>query len=203
MQMALMWISSFVAAFVLFGALGANVPHQQRETLHLDLARPGDALVITLNGKHVGGIRVDSQGRFGIYGANHASTAITIDGHDRVQIDPEPIDAPPVRLSVANDVWLTGALRVGRKDAFGTAPFDPNGGIQLGRNLSRDQNMSLVRAFGQGRERFRIGVSQDGHGFWSNGPHDTPLVTFRATSEDKTTSAQVEFHAATKNVDDN
>jgi len=202
MKMLLMWLSSFVVAVALLGALGAAVNPQQRGPLHLDLAKPGDALIITLNGKHVGGLRVDSQGRLGVYGPNHASTAITVDGQDRVQIDPEPAASPPVRLTVANDVWMTGVLRVGREDAFGNTPFDPNGAIQVGRNLSRDQDMSLFRAFGQGRERFRIGISGEGHGFWSNGPHDAPLVTFRAAAEDKTTSAQIEFHAATKQAHD-
>lgn len=164
----------------------------------MDLAKPGDALIITLNGKDVGGLRVDSKGRLGVYGPNQVSTALTIDGQDRVQIDPEPVDAPPVRLTVADDVWMSGVLRVGRTDAFGDTPFDPNGAIQVGRNLPKAQPMSIFRAFGQGKERFRFGVSEDGHGFWSNGPHDAPLVTFRATSEDKTESAQIEFHAAVK-----
>ena len=38
--------------------------------------------------------------------------------------------------------------------------------------------MSMLRIFGQGKERFRLGVTQGGNGFWSNGPHDDPLVTF-------------------------
>ncbi|MBM79411.1 MAG: hypothetical protein CMJ78_02300 [Planctomycetaceae bacterium] len=163
------------------------------------MAKPGDALIITLNGKHVGGLRVDHKGRLGIYGPNQASTAITVDGQDRVQIDPKPVEAPPVRLTVADDVWMSGVLRVGRADAFGDTPFDPNGAIQVGRNLPEAQPMSVFRAFGQGKERFRLGLSENGNGFWSNGPHDTPLVTFGAMSEDKTKSAQIDFHAPVNN----
>ncbi|MBC8355279.1 MAG: hypothetical protein H8E66_25160 [Planctomycetes bacterium] len=192
------WISSCVFAFGLFCMIGAAPNRHQQAPLQLDLAKPGDALIITLNGNHVGGLRVDSEGRLGIYGPNRTSTAITIDGLDRVQIDPEPVAAPPVRLTVADDVWMTGVLRVGRADAFGNAPFDPNGAIQVGRNLPQAQPMSVFRAFGQGRERFRFGISEDGHGFWSNGPRDTPLVTFRGLSEDKTTSARIDLHAAVK-----
>ena len=182
-------------AFGLFCVLGASPDSRQRGPLRLELTKPGDALIITLNGRHAGGLRVDHGGRLGIYGPNQTSTAITVDGRDRVQIDPEPVAAPPVRLTVADDVWMTGVLRVGRADAFGDAPFDPNGAIQVGRNLSRAQPMAVFRAFGQGQERFRLGVSEGGHGFWSNGPHDTPLVTFRGRSEDRTTTARIEFHA--------
>jgi hypothetical protein len=195
------WISGCAFAFGLCCVLGAARSAQQHGPLQLDLAKPGDALSITLNGNHVGGLRVDSEGRLGIYGPNRTSTAITIDGLDRVQIDPEPVAAPPVRLTVADDVWMTGVLRVGRADAFGNAPFDPNGAIQVGRNLPQAQPMSVFRAFGQGKERFRFGISEDGHGFWSNGPHDTPLVTFRGQSEDKTMSARIDFHAAVKESD--
>ena len=182
----------------LFVASGTSRDTRQSGPVHVDLSKPGDAMIITLNGEHVGGLRVDKEGRLGIYGPNQISTAITIDERDRIQIDPEPVKSPAVRLTVANDVWMSGVLRVGRADAFGDAPFDPNGAIQVGRNLPVAQPMSVFRAFGQGRERFRFGISQDGHGFWSNGPHDTPLVTFRPTSEDKTTSAQIEFHAPVK-----
>ncbi|MBM4076647.1 MAG: hypothetical protein FJ267_13540 [Planctomycetes bacterium] len=192
------WLSSGMFAFGLFCVLGSMPDRQQNDPLRLDLAKPGDALIITLNGKHVGGLRVDSEGRLGIYGPNQSSTAITIDGQDRVQIDPAPVAEPPVRLTVAEDVWMTGVLRVGRADAFGDAPFDPNGAIQVGRNLPVAQPMSVFRTFAQGKERFRLGISGEGHGFWSNGPHDTPLVTFRGLSEDKTESGLIEFHATTK-----
>jgi hypothetical protein len=146
--------------------------------VHIDLSKPGNALVITLDGKTVGGLRIDERGRLGIYGPNETSTAITLDALDHVQIDPRPVDAPPARLTIADDTWLTGMLRVGRADAFGDAPFDPNGAIQLGRNLQVAQPMALVRFFAQGRESFRIGATAEGHGFWSDGPHDVPLVTF-------------------------
>jgi hypothetical protein len=149
----------------------------------IDLSAPGDALVISMQGKPVGGLRVDELGRLGIYGPNQTSTAITVDGLDRVQIDPAPLDSPPTRLTVADDVWLTGVLRVGRPDAFGDAPFDPNGAIQVGRNLPQAQPMALMRFFAQGQEAFRFGADKDGSGFWSDGPHDTPLVTFKPTGE--------------------
>jgi hypothetical protein len=149
----------------------------------INLDQPGDALTIMLQGKAVGGLRVDDQGRLGVFGANYSSTAITLDGRDRVQIDPTPADSPAVRLSVADDAWMTGVLRVGRDDAFGDAPFDPNGAIQLGRNLQQAQPMALVRAFAQGRETFRLGVDAEGTGFWSDGPHDVPLVSFKSTME--------------------
>jgi hypothetical protein len=146
--------------------------------VRIDLAAPGDALLITLDGKTVGGLRVGARGRLGIYGPNETSTAITLDALDHVQIDPRPVDAPTARLTIADDTWLTGMLRVGRADAFGDAPFDPNGAIQLGRNLQVAQPMALMRFFSQGRESFRIGATAEGHGFWSDGPHDVPLVTF-------------------------
>jgi len=186
-----------VGFFSLFGAAPRN---QSSAPIRLDLAKPGDALIITLEGKHVGGLRVDSQGRLGIYGPNHSSTVITIDVKDRVQIDPHPAKSPPVRLTVADDVWMSGVLRVGRADAFGEAPFDPNGAIQVGRNLPKAQPMSVFRAFGQGQEQFRLGITKDGQGFWSNGPHDTPLVTFRGRSEDNREQARVDFHAPINDV---
>jgi hypothetical protein len=158
------------------------------------LNRPGDALVITLDGKAVGGLRVDAQGRLGIFGPNQTSTAITLDERDRVQIDPAPLDEPPSRFTVANDVWLTGVLRVGRADAFGDAPFDPNGAIQVGRNLPTAQPMALARFFAQGREAFRLGATADGHGFWSDGGHDVPLVTFRASRQREPRSGSFDLY---------
>ena len=194
MKLFLMWISSLLLAFSLSGMFAARPEPPPSGPLRLDLEEPGDALIITLKGKPVGGLRVDKNGRLGLYGPNQTSTAITIDGKDRVQIDPEPVEAPPVRLTVSDDVWMSGVLRVGRADAFGDAPFDPNGAIQVGRNLPEAQAMSVFRAFGQGEERFRFGISEEGHGFWSNGPNDAPLVTFRATSQDKTEAARIEIH---------
>ena len=191
-------ILCWLIVLTLFIASGTSRNTQQTGPVRVDLSKPGDAMIITLHGEPVGGLRVDQQGRLGIYGPNQASTAITIDGRDRIQIDPAPVKSPVVRLTVANDVWMSGVLRVGRADAFGDTPFDPNGAIQVGRNLPVAEPMSVFRAFGQGRERFRFGISQDGSGFWSNGPHDTPLVTFRSMSEDKTTPAQIEFHARVK-----
>jgi hypothetical protein len=171
-----------VAVLAVAWATGLG-PSADNGPVSIDLTKPGEALVITLDGKTVGGLRVDARGRLGIFGPNQTSTAITLDAHDRVQIDPAPADAPRCRLTVADDAWLTGALRVGRADAFGDAPFDPNGAIQLGRNLSAAQPMALARFFTQGRESFRIGATADGHGFWSDGPHDVPLVTFPPSPE--------------------
>ena len=186
------------AVLTLLVASGTSRNAQQRGPVRVDLSKPGDAMVITLNGKHVGGLRVDQEGRLGIYGPNQASTAITIDGNDRIQVDPEPVKTPAARLTVADDVWMSGVLRVGRADAFGDAPLDPNGAIQVGRNLTTAQPMSVFRVFGQGQERFRLGLNKEGHGFWSNGPHDTPLVTFRPTSEDKTIASQIEFYGSVR-----
>jgi hypothetical protein len=174
-------------------ALGLNA-QANRGPVVIDLGRPGDALVITLDGKAVGGLRVDRQGRLGVFGPNQTSTAITLDSRDRVQIDPVPLDDPPARLSVANDAWLTGALRVGRADAFGDAPFDPNGSIQLGRNLPTAQPIALARFFAHGREAFRLGAAADGAGYWSDGAHDVPLVTFRPSREREPRSGTVEFY---------
>jgi hypothetical protein len=188
----------WLVVLTLFVASGTSRNAPQGGPLQVDLSKPGDAMVITLNGKHVGGLRVDKEGRLGIYGPNQSSTAITIDGRDRIQLCPEPVKSPAVRLTVADDVWMSGVLRVGKADAFGDAPLDPNGAIQVGRNLAVAQAMSVFRVFGQGRERFRLGLTEEGHGFWSNGPHDTPLVTLRPASEDKTTAAQVEFHGRVK-----
>lgn len=190
-------VAILISLYAMFGqaddrlspAISNSTPWQ------IDLKTPGDAIRIHLDGKPVGGLRVDSAGRLGLFGPNLTSTAITIDALDCVQIDPEPVEKPVVRLSVANDVWLTGVLRVGRADAFGQAAFDPNGAIQLGRNLPVAQPFSLLRAFGQGEERFRLGLTQEGYGFWSNGPHDTPLVMFRPLSEDKTEPAEIRLHA--------
>jgi hypothetical protein len=148
----------------------------------IDLTRPGDALVVRLDGRTVGGLRADGHARLAVFGPNRTSSVITVDRSDRVQIDPAPVPDPRARLSIANDVWLTGALRVGRPDAFGDAPFDPNGAIQLGRNLGEAQPMALARFFAQGREAFRIGATREGYGFWSDGAHDTPLVTFRPST---------------------
>lgn len=183
-----------VAIFFLSGAVHKS---GQSGPVVIDLAKPGNAIIISLNGKHVGGLRIDASGRLGIYGPNYSSTAITLDSQDRVQVNPEPVDHPPVRLSIADDMWATGVLRVGRADAFGDTPLDPNGAIQLGRNLQDAQPMSILRAFGQGKESFRLGISEAGNGFWSNGPHDTPLVTFAGQSDDKTQPANIMFHAPT------
>jgi hypothetical protein len=176
-----LWI--LVAALAVAWATGLR-PAPERGPLKIDLSQPGDALLITLDGRTVGGLRVDAHGRLGIFGPNGTSTAITLDEHDKVQIDPAPVDAPPCRLTVADDAWLTGALRVGRPDAFGDAPFDPNGAIQLGRNLTVAQPMALARFFAQGRETFRLGATAQGYGFWSDGPHDVPLVTFPPSSDE-------------------
>ena len=90
----------------------------ERGPVVIDLAQPGDALAITLNGRPVGGLRVDAQGRLGIYGPNHSSTAMTLDRYDKLQLDPHPVDAPAARMTIAEDVWLTGVLRVGRADGM-------------------------------------------------------------------------------------
>jgi hypothetical protein len=87
-------------------------------------------------------------------------------------------------------------LRVGRADAFGDAPFDPNGAIQLGRNLSRAQPMALMRFFAQGRESFRLGAAADGCGYWSDGPHDVPLLTFRPSTPGHSQSGTLDFYGA-------
>jgi hypothetical protein len=166
----------------------------ERGPVVIDLNKPGDALVIRLGGRAVGGPRVDEQGRLGIYGPNQTSTAITLDERDRVQIDPEPEVSPAARLTIADDVWLTGVLRVGRADAFASAPFDPNGAIQVGRNLLRAQPMALMRFFAQGQEAFRLGTTAEGHGFWSDGAHDVPLVTVRPSPEPANRSGRVSFY---------
>lgn len=181
--------------FVVALLLGARLaPERGPAVINLDA--PGDALTITLNGKAVGGLRVDEQGRLGIFGPNYSSTAVTLDGQDKIQIDPYPVDAPAARMTIAEDVWLTGVLRVGRADAFGDAPFDPNGAIQLGRNLSRAQPMALARFFSQGKESFRLGTTADGCGFVSDGGHDVPLLTFRPSQAGQHPSGKLEFHDA-------
>lgn len=188
--------SLFVAAF----SLGARLA-PERGPVVIDLKEPGDALAITLNGKAVGGLRVDAQGRLGIYGPNYSSTAVTLDHQDKIQIDPHPADAPAARMTIAEDVWLTGVLRVGRADAFGDAPFDPNGAIQLGRNLSQAQPMALARFFAQGKESFRMGTTADGCGFVSDGAHDVPLLTFRPSLQGRYPNGRLEFHDAVMSYD--
>lgn len=186
-------ISAFTGclASMLVFAIGSQ---PTRGPVVINLDKPGDALMVTMNGKPVGGLRVDDAGRLGVFGPNKTSTAITIDGRDRVQIDPEPVASPPTRLTIANDVWLTGVLRVGRADAFGDAPFDPNGAIQVGRNLPKAQPMALFRAYAQGKECFRLGATKEGHGFWSDGAHDTPLLTFKPSAERDPESGRLVFY---------
>lgn len=193
--------SLIVIASLLVAALAMGTRLAPERPLVIDLARPGDALTITLNGQAVGGLRVDAQGRLGIFGPNHSSTAVTLDRYDKLQIDPRPVDAPAARMTVAEDVWLTGVLRVGRADAFGDAPFDPNGAIQLGRNLNRAQPMALARFFSQGKEAFRLGTTADGCGFVSDGPHDVPLLTFRPSPAGQHPAGQVEFHDTVMSYD--
>jgi|GEM_PF-1012197 len=183
-------VSSLVVTAV---SLGTQLS-SSRGPVVIDLASPGDALAITLAGKPVGGLRVDNQGRLGIYGPNHSSTAMTLDRYDKLQIDPQPVDSPAARMTIAEDVWLTGVLRVGRADAFGDAPFDPNGAIQLGRNLPKAQPMALARFFSQGKEAFRLGTTADGCGFVSDGPHDVPMLTFRPSPAGQHPSGCLEFH---------
>ncbi|MGD9647234.1 MAG: hypothetical protein AB7U73_16095 [Pirellulales bacterium] len=182
-------------------ALGARLA-PQRGPLVIDLRQPGDALSITLNGQAVGGLRVDAQGRLGIYGPNYTSTAVTLDGQDKLQIDPQPAAAPAARLTVADDAWLTGVLRVGRADAFGDAPLDPNGAIQLGRNLAQAQPMALARFFSQGQESFRLGTTADGCGFISDGAHDLPLLTFRPSGEGSYPGGRIEFYETSLSYDE-
>lgn len=181
-------------------SLGARLA-PERGPVVIDLKQPGDALSIMLNGKSVGGLRVDARGRLGIYGPNYSSTAVTLDGHDKIQIDPHPVDAPTARMTIAEDVWLSGVLRVGRADAFGDAPFDPNGAIQLGRNLSQAQPMALARFFAQGKESFRLGATADGCGFVSDGAHDVPLLTFRPSPQGQYPHGRLEFHDAVMSYD--
>jgi hypothetical protein len=179
------------------------VKQQSTGSTVINLEKPGEALTIVLQGKVVGGLRVDEQGRLGIFGPNRTSTAITLDGRDRVQINPTPLDAPSARLTVADDTWLTGVLRVGRADAFGDAPFDPNGAIQLGRNLQKAQPMALLRAYAQGRESFRLGVGADGTGFWSDGPHDVPLISFQPSAVRNPKSGKLVFYQTELTSDEN
>jgi hypothetical protein len=168
----------------------------------IDLSKPGDALVIMLEGKPAGGLRVDEHGRLGIFGPNETSTAITVDGRDKVQIDPAPVASPAARLTVAEDVWLTGVLRVGRADAFGDAPFDPNGAIQVGRNLPLAQPMALARFYAQGKESFRLGITAAGDGFWSDGPNDAPLLAVRASRAGEPRSGTLHFYDAALSYQD-
>lgn len=186
-------ISAAVGAISSLVLLGATHISSSART-EIDLEKPGDALIIRLQGKPVGGLRVDDHGRLGIFGANHSSTAVTIDGRDRVQIDPNPADTPYARLTVADDSWMTGVLRVGRADAFGDAPFDPNGAIQVGRNLQKAQPMALFRAYAQGKESFRLGVTEEGHGYWSDGPNDRPMLTFYPSAERSPQTGRLVFY---------
>lgn len=191
MKTQVAWIVLAIAAIAL--VMGTRWA-PERGPVVIDLSKPGDALVITLGGKTVGGLRVDERGRLGIYGANETSTAITVDQRDRVQIGPAPEASPAARLTIADDVWLTGVLRVGRADAFGDAPFDPNGAIQLGRNLPTAQPMALMRFFAQGEEAFRLGATAEGRGYWSDGAHDVPLVTFQPSAERESNSGRLYFY---------
>lgn len=196
------WSSNVVISSIVVAALSVGDRlSQERGPVVIALNAPGDAVAITLEGKPVGGLRVDAQGRLGIYGPNHSSTAVTVDRHDKIQIDPRPVESPAARLTIADDMWATGALRVGRADAFGNAPMDPNGAIQLGRNLSKAQPMAFARFYAQGKESFRLGTTADGCGFVSDGPHDVPLLTFRPSPEGRNPSGRLEFHNTVMSYD--
>ena len=186
-----------IGGFVGFVAAAATgMVGQSSGPIVINLDRPGEAILLTLEGKPAGGMRIDEQGRLGIFGPNRTSTIVTIDNQDHVQIDPEPVHAPKARLTIANDTWLTGVLRVGLADAFGDAPFDPNGAIQLGRKLDKAQPIALLRAFAHGKESFRLGANTEGIGYWSDGPHDSPLMTFHPSAPGEQESGKAFIYAA-------
>lgn len=126
---------------------------------------------------------------------------MTLDRHDQLLLDPQPVTSPAAPLTVADDARMTRLLRVGRPDAFGDAPIDPNGAIQLGRNLTTAQPMSLARLFKVGNESFRLGTTTDGCGFVSDGAHDVPLLTFRPSRPGRNPDGRWGFHKAVLSYD--
>ena len=187
-------ITSGALSFIAVLLCGLSNSDKQAQPIEIDLESPGTAIVIKLNGKHAGGLRVDSQGRLGIYGANYSSTAITIDGRDRVQIDPTPDSNPPTRLTVEDDVWLTGMLRVGRADAWGyplrSERCDP-GWSQIGENSNHVHDPH----FWPRKRTFSSGSIEKWKRLWSNGPHDDPLVTFNVQQPGNREAAGIHLHA--------
>jgi hypothetical protein len=68
-------------------------------------------------------------------------------------------------LTIANDVWLTGVLRVGRADAFGDAPFrSKTARFRWGAICRWPSRWRCSAPLRKGEERWRLGATAEGDG---------------------------------------
>lgn len=187
---ALMWLSTACAV---------------AQPMEINLPGDGDAIVIKRNGVRVGAVSVRTTvaGNLMLTINGPSSPAIAIGG-DRtssdVQISPDPLDKPPVHLTVRSstmqgtfgDVWFDGSLNVMPAqilyDGNGqtTIPFDPRGAINLGRTRypGPNEELGLIRLWrkaqdGVVREEGRMGLSGVGFPYINGGGSDLPLIFFR------------------------
>lgn len=144
-------------------------------------AGQNDYLALQRNSTQYGRIGLDSSDRFRLSGPNLSSNALTIDGSDFIQIGPA-IASPGVRFYVTDDVWLTGVLRVGASATYGAASLDPDGAIQLGRNITA-QAHSVMRIFRAGTEYARVGLDASNQLTLMAGPNDTPALMVSSTGQ--------------------
>jgi len=66
-----------LAGFLVAAAMGVFGPQSGPIVINLD--SPGEAILLTLDGKPAGGLRIDERGRLGIFGPNRTSTILTVD----------------------------------------------------------------------------------------------------------------------------
>jgi hypothetical protein len=131
--------------------------------------------VVDPQGGPRGKITFDFRGNLRIAGPNMTSGAITIDGRDFVGIGNIPQQS---RLYVEDDAQIAGYLRVGVQDAFGSAPYDPDGCIALGRKTSR-QAQTMIRLYRQKKECARIGLDGYDRLALMRGAVDWPALVVR------------------------
>ena len=158
------------------------------EPVVVDLTANGDGYILKVNGVPKAIIRVDTEGRAAIIGPD-GTPMLTMSGRGRATVGapfatgvgPEPA-TDPVRLLVQDDLWATGTIRAGIPGAFGSAPIDPRGALQLGRNHA-PQTASYIR-FYHLSEQARIGLTAADEPFISPIPNDDP--TFFRIAKDGT-----------------
>lgn len=103
-----------------------------------------------------GALGLDANDWFVIRGAN-LSDAIKISSTDQIVFGDAGVSAPLTRFRFGDDLQINGVLRIGADATFGALPVDPDGGIQLGRDIPA-QDHGVIRFYRQGAERARIGL---------------------------------------------
>ncbi len=91
---------------------------------------------------------------------------------DPSYVPPSVATTPSTRFRFGDDVQINGVLRLGADVTFANSPIDPDGGLQMGRDITA-QAHSLIRFYRQGTEKCRIGMDASDRLALQQGASDT------------------------------